>query len=218
MSTKGSARATPRPPDRPSPAAHSEKLDFPVSRSKSTTSHFLIDNSCTLSRSVFLPASNLKPPTSRTSNRQYEILEPHVSHRKQRTGNFLIANFRPMFRKLADRAARGSGIGRSLSLVTCHSPLILLIANDMHSRKQSSNCKQSTYEILIANEFHLRTPRWIRIRGLSLCGQGRKNSGGACTFFGLPDSYRGLGRPVCWRAEARSWETSSILCRATGTK
>ena len=44
-------------------------------------------------------ASSLKPLASR-ANRQYEILEPHVSHRKQRVGDFLIAKFRPIIRQL----------------------------------------------------------------------------------------------------------------------
>ena len=33
-----------------------------------------------------------------------------------------------------------------------------LIANETHSREESCCCKHSTYEILIANEFHLRAP------------------------------------------------------------
>ena len=39
-----------------------------------------------------------------------------------------------------------------------------LIANDMHSREKPNCCKQSTYEILIANEFRLQngTPKRVK--------------------------------------------------------
>jgi hypothetical protein len=42
----------------------------------------------------------------------------------------------------------------------------ILIANDTHSRAESSDCKYGTYEILIANEFHLQTsgPPTLKLR------------------------------------------------------
>jgi hypothetical protein len=47
------------------------------------------------------------------------------------------------------------GAGRQ-NLIANHPSLI---ANETHSREKSSACKQSTYKILIANEFHLqKTP------------------------------------------------------------
>jgi hypothetical protein len=44
------------------------------------------------------PASNLEPPATEFSNRQYPELESLVSYRKQRTEGFLIAKFRHMLR------------------------------------------------------------------------------------------------------------------------
>jgi hypothetical protein len=80
---------------------------------KQSTSHFLIDNfgACLTRRPVparcgewrvngclapgFTQTSHLKARTC-SSNRQRPELETGLSHRKQRTENFLIANFRPI--------------------------------------------------------------------------------------------------------------------------
>jgi hypothetical protein len=57
----------------------------------------------------------------------------------------------------------------------------ILIANETHSREKSSHCKQSTYEFLIANEFHSqnRPHEGIsrpQLRGGALTqGEGRAN-------------------------------------------
>ena len=45
-----------------------------------------------------------------------------------------------------------------------------LIANETHSRKESSASKQSTYEILIANEFHCAASVFRRRAGLAKLG------------------------------------------------
>jgi hypothetical protein len=88
-------------------------LDFPLTCRKQSTSHFLIDNfGAYLTRRPaparrgerrvngclapgFTQTSHLKPRTC-SSNRQRPELEIGLSHRKQRTENFLIANFRPI--------------------------------------------------------------------------------------------------------------------------
>ena len=122
------------------------KLDFRLTPSKQTTSHLLIDNFCTGSAPLPFPTSSLGLQTS-SSNRPSPRLEILVSHRKQTVGP--ISN-RPKFALCNFRC-----LSFSASVPPCHfasSPL--LIANDMHSRAESSACKQSTYQILIANAFH----------------------------------------------------------------
>ena len=122
------------------------KLDFRLTPSKQTISHFLIDNSCTGSAPLPFPTSNLEHQTS-SSNRPSPRLEILVSHRKQTVGP--ISN-RPKFALCNFRC-----LSFSASVPPCHfASSSLLIANDMHSREESSTCKQSTYRILIANEFH----------------------------------------------------------------
>ena len=127
-----------------------KKLEISLTLPKSTTSDFLIDNFCTLSASCPSPASSLERPASSNSNRHIPELESSLSYRKQSTENFLIAKFRPMHRKLGQCGASST---RS-RLLTLDSRLPPLIANETHSRKASSACEQSTYQILIANEFH----------------------------------------------------------------
>ena len=129
-----------------------------VSHPESTTSRFLIDNFCmdTACSSLVTRLPRRRPsrraeagPPSIFSNRQIPELELPVSHRKQKIGpfsnrhKFAFCNFR----HLPFRASLHPCILAS-------SPL--LIANDMHSREESSISKQSTYEFLIANEIHCR--------------------------------------------------------------
>jgi hypothetical protein len=89
-------------------------------------------------------------PTYDFFNRQYQILEPLVSYRKQSIGTFLIAKFRPILRSENMPPARAA----CPPLATSHSSPSSLIGNEMHSREESSASKQSTYKILIGNEFH----------------------------------------------------------------
>ena len=138
------------------------KLDFRLNCTKHATSHFLIDNfrACILRRSSQQPvhpdvgrvrepdrASSLKPPASRNSNRHIPELESPVSCRKQRIGPISNRHKTAFCNFVSFRHCSHS------VPVTCHLPLIL-IANETHSRKQSSACKQSIYKILIAIEFH----------------------------------------------------------------
>ena len=73
----------------PSPAAACipltafKRLEILLTRPKSITSDFLIDNFCTPSASLFVRTSSFEPPTS-SSNRHIPELESPVSHRKQR--------------------------------------------------------------------------------------------------------------------------------------
>ena len=144
------------------------KLDFHVSQLKSITSIFLIDNSCTHSWSQAFPASSFQPPASRNSNRHIPELETGLSHRKQSIGPLsnrhkfafcqraaltlsAVEGFIP---RLPLPASLPSSSHSQLSTLYCKLPF--LIANDLHSREESSNWKQSTYSFLIANEFHTR--------------------------------------------------------------
>ena len=83
------------------------------------------------------------------------------------TSNFLIDNICTVLRSPTSKSTSlgssshlhsslvtGHGpqvTGSCSPLVTCHPPLSV-IANDTHSREESSACKQSTSKILIANE------------------------------------------------------------------
>ena len=92
------------------------------------------------------------------SNRPSPRLEIPVSPRKQTIApipnrpKFAFCNSRPL------AALKGLNVPSSVAvqsrLLTLDYKLPPLIANDMHSRKSSTACKQSTYQILIANEFH----------------------------------------------------------------
>src|SRR5690348_1236636 len=161
------------------PLPISKKLELPLTMPKSITSNFLIDNlgACLTRRPPQLPSpdadrtsksqvftlvaaegsqplpwssasfASFASSTSCISNRQIPELESPVSHRKQTIGplsnrhKFAFCNFRLLL------------IPASLPpcLLASSPPLI---ANDMRSREESSLCKQSTYQILIANEFH----------------------------------------------------------------
>ena len=135
------------------------KLDFFISPIVSITSKSLIDNLNGFSMKPFtlsvvvgshsLACSSLVTRhLSLFSNRPSPRLEIPVSYRKQRIGTisnrpkFALCNFRHLFFPASLRPC-----------LFASSPL--LIANDMHSREESSHCKQSTYKILIANEIHL---------------------------------------------------------------
>ena len=152
------------------------KLDFPLNLTESATSKFLIDNSSGFSMKPFTLSSSAVPgvvegsrlpqqtavilssasfaffasSASSISNRQSAELEIGLSHRKQRTENFLIAKFRPIMRQLHCFGP----IAVCSRLSTVDSRLPVLIANETHSREESSYCKRSTYNFLIANEFH----------------------------------------------------------------
>jgi hypothetical protein len=150
-------------------------LDFPLTHRNQSTSQFLIDNfGASLSRRPPWRVNAFTAPkhsgaeeghSPMISNRQCPELEIDLSHRKQRTENFLIAKFRPMLPSLVPLAL---GTDRSLHpspdlrLSTLNSRLSSLIANETHSREESCSCKQSTYKILIANENHSRMTRHQR--------------------------------------------------------
>jgi hypothetical protein len=143
----------------------SKLLDLPLNCRKHSTSQFLIDN---FERSLaFNPPkqSDACPPwraqaseLPTISNCQSPELEISLSHRKQRTENFLIAKSRPMLPSLNQHLSREMGprwqrIPDS-RLSTLNRELPSLIANEPHSREESCACKQTTYKILIANEFY----------------------------------------------------------------
>ena len=147
------------------------KLESCLSYRKHTISQFLIDNSC---KSFFpaaaSPASSLKPLASRP-NRPSPRLEMPVSHRKQTIGP--ISN-RPQF-AFYNFALVGSGRLRTTFALETYPPrlstddckLSSLIANETHSRGESSHCKRSTYEILIANEFQSYAQRQTALSSAS---------------------------------------------------
>ena len=150
-----------------------QKLEISLTAPESLTSQFLIDNwngfslkPSTLSaaegsRSTASSSASFAPFASSTScisNRPSPRLEIPVNHRKQTIAP--ISN-RPKFAFCNSRPLSAlKGLNEPLS-VAVHSRLLtldyklpLLTANDMHSRKSPTACKQSTYQILIANEFH----------------------------------------------------------------
>jgi hypothetical protein len=129
--------------------AGAKLLDPELTRRKHRTSQFLIDNYRVLYPPFSFPASSIQPRASRISNRQSPELESRLSHRKQRTENFLIAKFRLILRSANMSAAQAA----CPSLATSHSSLSFLIGNEMHSRAESSVCKQRTSHFLIGNEF-----------------------------------------------------------------
>ena len=132
----------------------SAKLDFSLTCSNQSTSQFLIDNFCSGSDCSSLVTRHLSLPSNRPSPR----LEILVNHRRQRIGP--ISN-RPKFAVCKFHC----------SSFLASSPL--LIANDMHSHEESSTCKQSTYQILIANEFHYLQSTTNVLRGsLAASSQG----------------------------------------------
>ena len=139
-----------------------QKLDVHVTRTKHSTSHFLIDNFCTFTGlpqvAGFGPSTSSAScdsfassfsPASRISNRPCPRLETPVTHRKQTIAP--ISN-RPQF----SLCKLGAFDSLSPTFNLGHPTSRTLIANDLHSRKESSTCKQSTYQFLIANEFHLQ--------------------------------------------------------------
>ena len=149
------------------------KLDFRISHTKQTTSQFLIDNfckdlACSSLACLAAAASSRRRVTGHSplpSNRPYPRLEIPVSYRKQTIAPssnrpyFAVCNFPLPSSFETDSAIESCPRTRTLA-VPSHSPLVtrhcLLIANDMHSRKESSRCKHSTYRFLIDNEFHLQ--------------------------------------------------------------
>ena len=127
-------------------------LDSSLTAAKSTTSQFLIDNFCVLCPSHRAPASSIEPLASRT-NRPYfalcnsRLLRGIPNHAHAEIAQTLLRHGP----RLTGHCALSSGRSR-LSTFDCK--LSSLIENDMHSREESSACKQSTYHFLIENEFH----------------------------------------------------------------
>jgi len=159
---------SPSPAAAPIPLPPSKLLDFSLTSPKSITSKFLIDNfgacltrrppwprtvaaegshSAPLSFASFAPFAS---STSCISNRPSPRLEMVVSYRKQEMA--LISN-RPQF-VLSNFALRAPAAPKHAAAKAGPWPLSSLIANETHSREESSACKQSIYQILIANEFH----------------------------------------------------------------
>jgi|SRR5690348_13668015 len=159
---------SPSPAVAPIPLPPSKLLDFSLTSPNSITSNFLIDN--------FGVCLTRRPPWRRTaaaegshsaplsfasaasfasspfciSNRPAPRLETPVSYRKQEMA--LISN-RPQF-VLSNFALRAPAAPKHAVAKAGPWPLSSLIANETHSREESSACKHSTCKILIANEFH----------------------------------------------------------------
>ena len=90
------------------------------------------------------PASSSLAPASK-------LLDFELTLRKSSTSLFLIDNFGALIvRRPPQQLAAKADCPPSLKPPAAR----ILIENDMHSRKQSSHCKQMTYEFLIANVFH----------------------------------------------------------------
>ena len=134
----------------------SEKLDFSITTAESTISNFLIDNFGALivrrpPQQLLYPDAGraakadctptFEPPVSRNSNRHIPGLESALSYRKQRTA--------PLSNRHKFAFCNSASASPTSSLKPPASRN--LIANDMHSRKESNQYKQSTYKILIAN-------------------------------------------------------------------
>ena len=156
----------------------SAKLDFFLSLPISSTSKFLIDNFQQVSSRAgeHISSASFASWVSCISNRHIPRLEMPVSCRKQRITP--LSN-RPQFAFFNFHDLRDlSALKRSFHLPPLHHVLPLpphlrsrlltfdsftlrnegrlpsLIANETHSREESNNWKQSTYQFLIANEFH----------------------------------------------------------------
>ena len=100
-----------------------------------------------------------------------KLLDFPLTASKSTTSQFLIDNFeRSLAFTAPKRASAKAGLSRRsrLSAKADHSRLSALdsrvaslIANETHSRADSTASKQSTYEFLIANEFHSPSrPAW----------------------------------------------------------
>jgi hypothetical protein len=147
--------------------AGAKLLDPELTRRKQRTSQFLIDNYRVLYPPFSFPASSTQPRASRISNRQSPELESRLSHRKQRTENFLIAKFRPILPSAVPAALGADSSLRpspNFRLSTLNSRLLSLIGNEMHSRAESSGCKQRTSHFLIGNEFRsCKSPKSAKV-------------------------------------------------------
>ena len=146
---------SPSPAVAPIPLPPSKLLDFSLTSPKSATSEFLIDNFQRVSSRNAMPLSfaSFAPFASSPScisNRPTPRLETPVSHRKQTIAP--ISN-RPQF-VFSNFALRAPAASKHAVAKAGPWPLSSLIANETHSREESSACKHSTCKILIANEFH----------------------------------------------------------------
>jgi hypothetical protein len=122
LTVQANPRKSKHLPSRPNHNS-SARLGHKLTQTKRSTSQFLIDDFRTslpfaapkLPAAQADPASTVEPSAS-SSNRQFHILEPRLSHRKQRIGRFLIAGFGATIRSTAGQrrkpksAARGSFI------------------------------------------------------------------------------------------------------------
>ena len=118
-------------------------LDFVLGPAKSATSDFLIDNF----GGVFSLASSFEPLASRTNRPYFALCNSHL--------------FRGILNHA--RAEMAQSHRRHGPRLTGHWSRPFLIANGMHRREESSTCKQSTYEFLIANEFQCYAPRGLEL-------------------------------------------------------
>ena len=147
-----------------------KKLKFGLSHTKLSTSEFLIDNFRGFSCSQAFPAFSVCHPAasntrlSAVDSRLLCLIDNDMHSRKESscckhsTYEMLIDNEfhcherRSPLSSHASSASLPPSFHSRLPTLDCRSPF--LIANDMHSREESSSSKQSTYEILIANELH----------------------------------------------------------------
>ena len=149
-------------------------LDPMLTYGKHSTSQFLIDNFRAISslaapnqpHAKTGPTSNRELPTSRIlidndmRSREESCASKHSTYKilidnEFRCVNSALQSF-TAHSSLVTRLPRRNGFiaqaGRTSDFEPRRSRI--LIANEMHSRKQSSHYKQTTYKFLIANEFH----------------------------------------------------------------
>jgi len=127
---------------------------------------------------LVLPASNLQPLTSRTSNRYNKLLESPVTRTKQtialRSNRYRFAIFAAPISPQNRRSRLAAGtVALALNLAATMRARAALIANEMRSPAHATNSQRATYDFLIANEFQLqnalftrpaRLPRTLRSR------------------------------------------------------
>jgi len=130
-------------------------LDYSLTHRKHNTSQFLIDNfGVYLSQASSLLSSSAPSPSFSSASFASFASSASASH-----GSLPLClpasgtSNRPQIAVFNSAASRRSARLCPTSNVKPPTSRIL-IANETHSRAESSLCKQSTYEILIANEFH----------------------------------------------------------------
>jgi tetratricopeptide (TPR) repeat protein len=105
-----------------------------------------------------VPASNLQPLTSRTSNRYSKLLELRVTHTKQtiapRSNRYKFALFAAAISPRSRRSRLAAGtVALALNVAAALRARAALIANEMRSPARATNSQRATYDFLIANEF-----------------------------------------------------------------